>query len=113
MGFAHMLIYSINSALEEREHAFNCICIGVSSYVFVSGMINGSMRRKLFTDAPIDAAFIGSEMGFPRSDGDDQRTDGLRRDIRDMERTRLAATLDKRKDGFLRRRSLVGAVPGP
>ncbi len=76
-------------------------------------MINGSMRRKLFTDAPIDTAFVSSEMGFPRSHRNDQRSDSLRRNIRDMEGTRLSATLNKREDGFLRRRSLIGAVPGP
>ncbi len=40
-------------------------------------MINGSMRRKLFTDAPIDTAFVSSEMGFPRSYRNDQRSDSL------------------------------------
>ena len=48
-------------------------------------MIDGAVRRELFADSPIDPAFIGSEMGLQRSDGDDQWPNGLGRDIRDME----------------------------
>jgi hypothetical protein len=58
--------------------------MGVSSYVFFSGMIDGVVRLELLADFPIDPAFVSSEMRFPRSDGNDERPDSLCRDVRDM-----------------------------
>jgi hypothetical protein len=85
MSFAHVLVDSIDSALEDSKHAFDCVCVGISSYILFGRMIDGAVRRELFADSPIDPAFIGSEMGLQRSDGNDQRPNGLSRDIRDME----------------------------
>ena len=74
-------------------------------------MIDGTMSFEFLSDFPMDAAFVSSEMRLPGSDGDDQRTDGFRRDVRDMKRTRLAFTLHQREYSFLWWRSLIGTVP--
>ena len=71
------------------------------------------MSRKFLADAPIDTAFVSAEMRFLRSDGNDQRPDGLRRDICDMKLRRFASALYEREDGLLWGGSPIGAILGP
>jgi hypothetical protein len=68
--------------------------MGVASYVFFGGMIDGAVRFEFFTDSPIDPAFVGSKMRPPRGHSNDQRPDSLSRDIRDVERASLTIALD-------------------
>lgn len=49
----------------------SAVFVSVPSYIFFSGMVYRAISREFLADLPIDAAFVGSEMGFPRCNGND------------------------------------------
>jgi hypothetical protein len=71
--------------------------MSISSYIFFGRMIDGAVHFELFTDPPIDPTFVGSEMGFPISAGNDQWPNSLRRH---MARWAADRAVDKIRERF-------------
>jgi hypothetical protein len=60
----HVLIHTIDAALEDRKIALDGIGMRVTSDVFVCRMDDSAMAGEFLADLPIDAAFIRAEVGI-------------------------------------------------
>src|SRR5580704_1037764 len=102
VGFADVLVDTVNTALENREEAFDSVGsddpIALAAHVFVSGMFDGSVRREVPADAGELAAFIGHEVTFRRSVAVQNRVDGFAANGRHVEGPRGAVALDQRQN---------------
>ena len=47
VGFADVLVFTVNSALQDREKTFNGIGVDVAPHVFVFAVGDSSVRRKI------------------------------------------------------------------
>lgn len=107
---ADVVIHADDSALQNREIAFDRIGVRVAAHVFLRGMIDGLMAGETFSRFPIDAALVSTQVRLRR---DLFSEDGL--EVRgvhfcDMEGRDAALALDQCDDRFLWRRPLVRAV---
>src|SRR3984893_18357378 len=75
-------------------------------------MVDGAMVVELFAERGIDHAFVAHEHAGAVGIGDDKGPDGFSTDICNMEGLDAPATLNERKNGFLRRGLFVSAVLG-
>src|SRR5579862_45427 len=109
MMFAYMLIGSVNAAFQDAEKAFNGIGVDVAADVFINRVVDGFVRSEgLADDVNEGVGFIGVEernaVNFCLLN---RVVQGMRLNVRNMERAHTAFTFHKRENRI--HRSTCGA----
>ena len=101
---ADVEVAAVDPALEDREVVFGGVGVPKrTTHVFLRGVINGTVPRELAADRPIDRAFVGHQVAGLVHVGENDRLQGLRGDIRNVEATDTAIALNQRQHGSLGR----------
>ena len=100
MFLAHVLINTVDAALEDREVPLRSIGVSIASDVFFLSVDHGVMAGELLADLPVNAAFIGPEMrGFVNPSFKDRaQVRGI--NFRDMMRTDATFAFDQGDNRF-------------
>ena len=69
-----MLVNTAHAALEHRPQIFNRVGVGIALDVFIAGMVDRVVGRKLFAKLGVDTAFIGMQVGRARYVGNNDFT---------------------------------------
>src|SRR5271165_5716489 len=112
MFLAHVMIDTIDATLEDREITLDGVRMCIPAHVFVDRMNDRTMAGELLADLPIDAAFVGSEMGVLGDRVDNDRLQRCGSDFRNVVAADFPAALDESKDGLFRRGCLIRTVLG-
>lgn len=62
MFLGNAVIDSEDATFENSEVTLDGIRISITSNVFLGAVVDGAMAGELFAGAPVNAAFVGSEM---------------------------------------------------
>src|SRR5260370_12300348 len=100
MSFRNAVVNPEDATLEDCEVILERMRVRVAADVFVGGVINGEMAGEFDADFRVYEAFVGAKMRFAIDDRNDDRAQGLCRDVRDMDGCDFAAAFDQGHDGF-------------
>ena len=102
MGLGNVLVNAIDTALQDREVAFDGIGRNGAANKFFCGMVDGLVRRKVPSDRAVNARFVGAKVAFARSMALKNGVKIVRGDVWNVERANAPFAFDKRKDRLLR-----------
>ena len=95
MQFAHVKMAAIHGSLQDAEIIFDRVGVPeIRTDVFLGAVVDGAMTTKLRTNRPVDRSIVSHQIGGLIDVRDDDRLQGLRGHVGNVEAADFAATLD-------------------